>query len=222
DIGGGHGWYSACLCRRHPGLTATVLDLPGSTAVGRELIAAAGLADRVLFRDGDAAADLGGGYDAVLCFNLVHHLGPGQIADLFRRARQALNPGGTFAVLDVFADHGRRGQAHADLLALFVYLSSGAQVHTPAELAGWFADAGFATPRKRGRLRTPALPPRSPSTRGSPRRGAGTPPPPGPPGRGVNLLPPPGPRRGRPGAPARGPPRPRRGAVHAGHRRAGP
>src|SRR5262249_55599390 len=29
DLGGGHGWYSAQLCRRHPHLTATVLDLPG-------------------------------------------------------------------------------------------------------------------------------------------------------------------------------------------------
>src|SRR6185312_10142513 len=27
DIGGGHGWYSARLCQRHPRLTATVLDL---------------------------------------------------------------------------------------------------------------------------------------------------------------------------------------------------
>ena len=25
DIGGGHGWYSAELCRRYPRLTATVL-----------------------------------------------------------------------------------------------------------------------------------------------------------------------------------------------------
>jgi SAM-dependent methyltransferase len=158
DLGGGHGGYSASLCRRHPGLTATVLDLPGSAAVGRELIAAAGLTDRVLFRDGDVtSADLGGGYDAVLCFNLVHHLGPGQIADLFRRAREALNPGGVLAVLDVFADHGRRGQAHADLLALFVYLSSGARIHTPAELAGWLRDAGFAPPRKVRVLRIPGL-----------------------------------------------------------------
>jgi SAM-dependent methyltransferase len=158
DIGGGHGWYSACLCRRHPGLTATVLDLPGSTAVGKEVIAAAGLTGRVRFRDGDVtAADLGDGYDAVLCFNLVHHLGPDQIADLFRRARKALNPGGTLAVLDVFADHGRRGQAHADTLALFVYLSSGAQIHTPAELAGWLGDAGFAPPKKVRVLRIPGL-----------------------------------------------------------------
>jgi 2-polyprenyl-3-methyl-5-hydroxy-6-metoxy-1,4-benzoquinol methylase len=158
DIGGGHGWYSACLCRRHPGLTATVLDLPGSAAAGREVIAAAGMSDRVLFRDGDVtSADLGAGYDAVLCFNLVHHLEPGQIADLFRRAATALNPGGTLAVLDVFADHGRRQQAQADMLALFVYLSSGAQVHTPAELAGWLGDAGFAPPRKVRVLRIPGL-----------------------------------------------------------------
>jgi SAM-dependent methyltransferase len=158
DVGGGHGWYSACLVRRHPGLTATVLDLPGSAAVGREVIAAAGLADRVLFREGEVAqTDLGEGYDAVLCFNLVHHLGPDQIADLFRRAGQALNPGGTLAVLDVFADHGRRRQAQADMLALFVYLSSGAQIHTPAELAGWLDDAGFAPPRKVRVLRLPGL-----------------------------------------------------------------
>jgi hypothetical protein len=86
-----------------------------------------------------------------------HEARPGQIADLFRRARKALNPGGTFAVLDVFADHGRRPRAHADMLALFVYLSSGAQVHTPAEMAGWLRHAGFAAPRKIRLLRMPGL-----------------------------------------------------------------
>jgi len=47
DVAGGHGWYSAELCRRHPGLRATVLDLPGSAAIGREIIATAGLSDWV-------------------------------------------------------------------------------------------------------------------------------------------------------------------------------
>jgi SAM-dependent methyltransferase len=158
DIGGGHGWYSACLCRRHPELTATVLDLPGSATIGKEVIAAAGLADRVRFRDGDATtADLGSGYDAVLCFNLIHHLTPEQAADLFRRAREALKPGGTLAVLDVFADSGRRATAHADLLALFVYLSSGAQVHTEGQFAAWLRDAGFGPQRKIRILRIPGL-----------------------------------------------------------------
>ncbi|MDX6418784.1 MAG: hypothetical protein QOG28_3404 [Trebonia sp.] len=158
DIGGGHGWYSACLCRRHPRLTATVLDLPGSTAIGREVIAAAGLSGRVRFLDGDATtADLGSGYDAVLCFNLVHHLAPDAAAALFRRIGDALAPGGILAVLDVFADPGRRASAHADMLALFVYLSSGARVHTPGELDGWLRDAGFAPPRRVRILRIPGL-----------------------------------------------------------------
>ena len=134
DIGGGHGLYSAALCRRHPGLTATVLDLPGSAAVGREIVAAAGMADRVRFRDGDAtagdlgSAGLGSGYDAVLCFNLVHHLGPDQIPALFGKAREALAPGGTLAVMDAFADPAGRASAAANFLGLFVYLSSGSQV----------------------------------------------------------------------------------------------
>ena len=158
DIGGGHGMYSARLAERHPTLTATVLDLPGSAAVGRELIAEAGLADRVRFRDGDATtADLGTGYDAVLCFNLVHHLTPDAAAGLFRRIGGALKPGGTLAVLDVFAEPGRRASAHADMLALFVYLSSGARVHTPGELGGWLRDAGFAAPREIRILRMPGL-----------------------------------------------------------------
>jgi SAM-dependent methyltransferase len=150
DVGGGHGWYSAQLCRRHPGLTATVLDLPGSTAVGREIIAGAGLADRVLFRDADVTtADLGGGYDAVLCFNLVHHLTADQTGSLFRKIHAALAPGGVLAVMDVFADPGRRAPS-AGFLAMFVYLSSGSQVHTPERLRRWLREAGFGAPRKVG------------------------------------------------------------------------
>jgi ubiquinone/menaquinone biosynthesis C-methylase UbiE len=158
DIGGGHGLYSARLVERHPTLTATVLDLPGSAAIGREVIAGAGLSDRVRFRDGDATmADLGSGYDAVLCFNLVHHLTPEQAAALFLRAGEALKPGGTLAVLDAFAEPGRRASAQGDMLALFVYLSSGARVHTSAELDGWLRDAGFASTRTIRILRIPGL-----------------------------------------------------------------
>lgn len=156
DIGGGHGWYSAQLCRRYPALTATVLDLPGSAAVGREIIAAAGLSGRVTHRDGDATVDdLGSGYDAVLCFNLVHHLAPEQITGLFRRAYAALAPGGVLAVMDAFAEPGRRASAAANTLGLFVYLSSGSQVHTPARLRGWLDEAGFGPPRRLRVLRIP-------------------------------------------------------------------
>jgi Dimerisation domain len=50
DVAGAHGWFSAELCRRHDGLHATVLDLPGSARVGREIIAKARMSDRVEHR----------------------------------------------------------------------------------------------------------------------------------------------------------------------------
>lgn len=156
DLGGGHGWYSAQLCRRYPRLTATVLDLPGSAAIGREIIAEAGMAHRVRHRDGDATTDpLGSGYDAVLCFNLLHHMTPEAIVGLFGRIREALAPGGTVAIMDAFADPAHRRSAAANFLAMFVYLSSGSQVHTPAELHGWLREADFGKPRRIGVLSIP-------------------------------------------------------------------
>lgn len=156
DIGGGHGWYSAELCRRYPDLTATVLDLPGSAAVGREIIARAGLSGRVRHRDGDVTRDeLGSGYDAVLCFNLVHHLTDDQIVGLFKGIYAALVPGGVFAVMDGFAKPGRRAPNAGCVLSLFVYLSSGSEVHSPRELRAWLNTAGFGVPRKIRILRIP-------------------------------------------------------------------
>jgi 2-polyprenyl-3-methyl-5-hydroxy-6-metoxy-1,4-benzoquinol methylase len=132
-----------------------VVDLPGSAAIGREVIATAGMAGQVRHVDGDArTADLsvghdGAGYDAVLCFNLIHHLPSLDAAAVVARARAALAPGGVLAVLDVFAGRARRVPAHESLLALFTCLSSGSRVHTEADLHRWMREAGFASkPRK--------------------------------------------------------------------------
>ena len=156
DVGGGHGWYSAQLCRRHPQLTATVVDLPGSAAIGREIIARAGMSDRVEHRDANVTTDdLGSGYDAALCFNLLHHLTAEQTVALFAKMHDALAPGGTLAIMDAFAEPSRRASAQANVLGLFMYLSSGSQVHTPDRLYGWLRDAGFGPPRRTRILRIP-------------------------------------------------------------------
>jgi SAM-dependent methyltransferase len=168
DVGGGHGWYSAVLCRRYPELQATVLDLPGSVRVGRQIIAASGLSERVSYRVGDALdADLGGGYDLVLCFNLVHHLVPDQITGMFARIRAALAPGGSVAVMDAFAPPARRVKSRraksrrvhpsAATLGLFMYLSSGGGCYSIAQLHDWLARAGFARPRRVAMRRIPGL-----------------------------------------------------------------
>jgi cyclopropane fatty-acyl-phospholipid synthase-like methyltransferase len=126
-----------------------VLDLPGSARIGREILAEAGMNDRVAHREGNAlTADLGHDYDVVLCFNLVHHLGPDDIVGLFTRVRAALAPGGSIAVMDSFVEADRRPSAASSFLGLFVYLSSGAQSFTGAQLREWLDAAGFAAPRR--------------------------------------------------------------------------
>ena len=158
DIGGGHGWYSVQLCRRHPRLSSVVLDLPGSARIGSEIVAGAGLADRVRFREGNAlSADLGGPHDLVLCFNLVHHLTEEQILDLLVRVRAALRPAGSLAILDGFAEPDGRGSAAGHFLGLFTYLSSGSRSYTPDQLRDWLARTGFTPPRHVPVRRIPGL-----------------------------------------------------------------
>lgn len=149
DLAGGHGWFSASLCERHPGLQATVIDLPGSAAVGREIIARAGMSGRVEHRDGDMfEADLGGPYDGALVFDIVHHLSAEQIVALLTRARAAMKPGATLAVLDMFRSDAKRQRASAAALGLFFHLTSGADLYTPAQMADFIRQAGFSPPKR--------------------------------------------------------------------------
>jgi 2-polyprenyl-3-methyl-5-hydroxy-6-metoxy-1,4-benzoquinol methylase len=149
DVAGGHGWFSAELCKRHATLKATVIDLPGSARVGREIIAKAGMSDRVEHRDGDMfEADLAGPYDGALVFDIIHHLSGEQILTLFRRVRAALKPGATLAILDMFRSDSRRQRASAAALGLLFHLTSGADLHSPDELAGYMTEAGFSAPKR--------------------------------------------------------------------------
>jgi cyclopropane fatty-acyl-phospholipid synthase-like methyltransferase len=149
DVAGGHGWFSAELCKRHETLKATVVDLPGSARVGREIIAKAGMSDRVEHRDGDMfESDLGGPYDGALVFDIIHHLSGEQVVALLRRVREVLKPGGTLAVLDMFRSDAKSQRASAAALGLLFHLTSGADLHSPDELAGHFTEAGFGTPKR--------------------------------------------------------------------------
>lgn len=146
DLGGAHGWFSAELCRRHRGLKATVLDLEGSVRVGREIIAQAGLAGVVTHREGDIlSAELGGPHDAVLLFQVVHHLTPAQNVALLRRVRAALAPKGTLAVLEYLREDKEKEKppSAAPLIGLHYFLTSRAAAYTPAEMEGFLGDAGF-------------------------------------------------------------------------------
>lgn len=109
DLGGGPGTSALAFCRRWPGLQAVVMDLPQVTAIAREEIAAADLADRVTTLDGDFLDDplLAEGddpYDVVYASNIIHMLSPTATASLLRRAHAVLEPGGLLVIKDFFLD----------------------------------------------------------------------------------------------------------------------
>ncbi len=145
DIAGGHGGFSMAMCRRHPELEATIVDLPPSAAVGRKIVAEQGFADRVRFREGDVfEVGLGQDLDVVSSFNLVHHLSVERNRELCRTARAALRPGGCLVIGDAAQPEvGERTSERGAISSLLFYTWSHSRNFRPSEIQRWMLDAGF-------------------------------------------------------------------------------
>lgn len=158
DVAGAHGEFAMALCRRHEDLRATVVDLPGSARVGREIVAAAGMSERVRHVEGDMfAADLGGPHDGALLFNIVHHLSPEQARALFARVVGALRPGAPLCVLDLYDRPPGRRPDSGSFLGLFFHLTSGADTYSREEVSRWLRESGFERPRAKTLPQLPGL-----------------------------------------------------------------
>jgi hypothetical protein len=158
DVAGAHGEFSMALCRRHPGLISTVIDLPGSARVGREIVAAAGMAERVRHVESDMfQADLGGPHDGALLFNIIHHLAPQQIQTMFGRIAETLRPGAPLCVLDLYDRPPGRPPDSGSFLGLFFHLTSAADTYSQQQVCEWLTDAGLERPRSKTLPQLPGL-----------------------------------------------------------------
>ena len=145
DLGGGPGLYALEFARRQAGLRAVVFDRPATVAVARANVEAAGFADRVSVRAGDAFADdWGGPYDLVFTSNFLHIWGPEENRRLVARAAAALAAGGRLVVKDLFLDPGRASPPAAALFAVNMLVNTaGGDCYTVAEVQAWMAAAGL-------------------------------------------------------------------------------
>lgn len=158
DVAGAHGEFSMALCRRHEGLTATVVDLPGSARVGRRIVQQAGMADRVRHHDGDMfETDLGGPHDGALLFNIVHHLSPEQAVAIFERLGAVLKPGAPLCVLELYDRPAGHKPDTGSCLGLFFHLTSGADTYSQEQVARWLGEAGFEPPKRKDLPQLPGL-----------------------------------------------------------------
>jgi 2-polyprenyl-3-methyl-5-hydroxy-6-metoxy-1,4-benzoquinol methylase len=99
DLGCGVGNSSIALARAYPSVVVRGIDLdPASIAEARRNSADAGVADRVTFGLGDAAAAIEGTYDLVTIFEALHDMAD-PIAVL-ATARSVLAEGGSVFIAD--------------------------------------------------------------------------------------------------------------------------
>ncbi|WP_433273618.1 methyltransferase [Actinosynnema sp. CS-041913] len=146
DLGGGHAKYAIRLCAEHPGLHATVIDLPEALAVGSGAVTDAGMCHRVALWPGDYdSLELGGDYDTVLLFNVVHGRTAAANRTLLDRVAAAVRPGGAVVLLE-HDEHSedRAADAFARVFSLNLFHGQGGQVYSGAEIEGWLVGAGFA------------------------------------------------------------------------------
>ncbi|GAA1286213.1 methyltransferase [Saccharothrix xinjiangensis] len=150
DLGGGHAKHAIRLCLAHPGLRATVVDLPDALAVGAGAVTDAGLCDRITLRPGDYdVLDLGSGFDTALLFNVVHGRTAAANEALLARVAAALRPGGSVVLLE-HDEHppDRASDAFARVFSLNLFHGQGGQVYPAEEIASWLAAAGFDEPSR--------------------------------------------------------------------------
>ena len=150
DIGGSHGFYSVALCRRYPGLTAAILELPEAIPTATEILAREGMADRIVHVAGNALEDDFGveAYDAVLIANLIHHFDAGQNLALARKIARALRPGGVLMVMDAIriaspSEANRPNRRLGAVLDVYFALTSTSGTWSVEAVQAWHRAAGL-------------------------------------------------------------------------------
>lgn len=146
DIGGSHGLYSIELCKKHPGLKSTVLELPGALEAARSIAKrydAKGLVD---YAAGDARKDdLGEArYDLVMINNVVHHFTAEENRALAAKIARALKPGGVHAIGEfIRTETPGEGGVVAAASGLYFALTSASGTWSLQEMQGWQREAGL-------------------------------------------------------------------------------
>ena len=145
DVAGGSGAFTIMLCKRNPGLAATIFDFPTALPVARQYVAEAGLDGRVEFVGGNAiTGEWPQGHDAVLMSFLFSAVGEDALPVLLEKAHGALPAGGALIVHDFMVEDDKTGPRDAALWFLTcMFNCPEAVVLTPDLVQGLVEGAGF-------------------------------------------------------------------------------
>jgi SAM-dependent methyltransferase len=143
DLGGGPGSYAIALAKRYPQLHGVIMDQ--TVTVARRLIRERGLTRRLTVRAGDVFKDnLGAGYDAVLCSNVIHIFNESENLKLLRRAAHSLRAGGKLFIVEFFLDASRTAPPKSAVFSVMMYLyTPSGRAYSWLEVERWLKTLGF-------------------------------------------------------------------------------
>jgi len=150
DLGGGPGTYAIHFCLKHPGLKATVFDLPATQPFAEKTIRQAGLGDRIDFLGGSYVEDtLHGTYDVAWLSQILHGEGPDGCRLILEKAASALQPGGMIVVHEFLLNNRLDGPPFPALFSLNMLLGTpGGKAYSEEEVRDMLTSAGVREIRR--------------------------------------------------------------------------
>lgn len=140
DVGGGNGSLLSVLMSRYPGLTGTVVDLPGPVADARVRFRAEGLSDRARAVEGDFFSPLPAGGDGYVLSSVLHDWGDDEAVRILRGCADAAGEGGSVLVVEAV---GRNGESPSTAMDLRMLVFTGGKERGLADLGRLAARAGL-------------------------------------------------------------------------------
>jgi len=161
DFACGSAIATLALCRRQPGVRATLQDRPRVLEIAQEIARSLGVADQIDLLPGDMrSVDFGASrFDVARVRNALFYLGPDVIVDVLGRVRTALKPGGRFFTEDTLADDQVAKDSYPPIDALWLYaITEQGNTYTYAEWQGFLEQAGYIKVARIGSVITAEVP----------------------------------------------------------------
>jgi SAM-dependent methyltransferase len=153
DVGSGNGAFTAELLARHPGMRATLFDLPHVIGRAADELARAGVADRAELSAGDFFEKVPAGADAYLLKTILHDWDTPRARRIVQVVAQAMRPDSRMLILEAVPLPGDAYDIGKvmDIKQLVLF---GGHARTEAEFEDLFGRAGLALTKL---VRTPTL-----------------------------------------------------------------
>ncbi|MFE6848915.1 methyltransferase [Streptomyces sp. NPDC057686] len=148
DVGAATGNYSIELCHAQTSLTATLLDLPSVIPAAQQNIKRNRLTNRIDTIISDFRSNpLPIGHDTILLSHILHDWNDEVNHHLLESCKNALEPGGTIIINELFLNEDRTGPLPAALMGISMIAEFGnGRNFSPSEISTKLTHHGFKNP----------------------------------------------------------------------------